>query len=70
MKLKRVKYVGHREDLRGRTAVVKSEWKDRVLVQFEPVLGEEDGDVVRDYDSLCFGWHDFAADQFEEVSDD
>jgi hypothetical protein len=64
-----VRYVGWRDDLKGRTALARPDSKPgRVLVQFDaPQSGEVED--ANPYDSkLCFGWHDFSANDFEDIS--
>lgn len=71
--IEQLKYVGWREDLRGRIALARSCARaGRVLVQFNFTPGTKfdvHGAPIG-HDSLCYGWHDFAADQFVEASDE
>lgn len=77
--MKKVRYVGWRQDLQGRTALADplprfsckagSEGQRRVLIQLDD-LGECDElGTPLDPNPLCFGWHDFAADQWEEIEE-
>ena len=65
--MKKLRYIGWRPDLKGKTALSRDPHKaGRVLVQFDSFLGPvEDTEV----NGLCYGWHDFAADQFEVIPD-
>ena len=66
------RYIGWREDLKGRTALVRPRIGGdpaRILVQFDFPAGQEfdEHGNPTSHDSLCYGWHDFATNQFETI---
>jgi hypothetical protein len=61
MSLGGVIYNGQRNDLRGRTAVIRVGDAGRALAQFDPPAGIR---IEHCIDPLCFGWHDFAWSDF------
>lgn len=72
-----MRYVGTREGLAGRTALVRTTTQPGVVVaQFDDVgqrrCEELDGcRNVSELEQLMFGWHQFSADEFEaeEIGD-
>lgn len=76
MTLRHVRYVGWREDLKGKTALAKDNGfsrhpkqvgQRRVLIQLDDLGPCDEQGVPNGVNSLCYGWHDFAADQWEDI---
>jgi hypothetical protein len=55
----RVRYIGQREDLKGETALALKKGKNRILIQSDNLSSP-----------LAFGWHEFAAGQWEAIEEE
>jgi hypothetical protein len=69
-----VRYVGWRDDLKGTTALARPamtrgrKGEERVLIQLDQ--RHDDEETGGGENPLAFGWHDFAADQWEEIKEE